>query len=124
MVTRLVRMAGALKGGDPLAAELNNPQAQADEVRQEAAARAVGGISGPAYDAWRASLPADLGPVEATTQPKDISRFDVTTFSWRGGSNAVDNPDVRVERLVDGEWVTYGDMTGEVQTQVRFPDGV
>ena len=124
MATRLVRMAGALKGGDPLAAELNDPQAQADEVRQEAAARAIGALSGPAYDGWRASLPADLGPVGATAQPRDISRFDATTFSWRGGSNAVDNPDARVERLVDGEWVPYGDMTGEVQTQVRFPDGV
>lgn len=124
MVTRLVRMAGALKGGAPFEAELHDAAAQADEARQEATARVIGGISGPAYDRWRDSLPADLGPLEALTQPRSISRFDATTFSWRGGSNAVDNPDARVERLVDGEWVTYADMTGEVQTQVRFPDGV
>lgn len=124
MVTRLVRMAGALKGGEPLAAELNDAQAQADEARQEATAQVIGRSSGPAYDAWRASLPADVGPVAGLTQPRDIPRFDATTFTWRGGSNAVDNPDARVERLVDGEWVAYGDMTGEVQTQVRFPDGV
>jgi hypothetical protein len=57
MVTRLVRVAGALKGGADLAKEINDPQAQADEARQEANARIIGGISGPAYDAWRASLP-------------------------------------------------------------------
>ncbi|TAL12825.1 MAG: hypothetical protein EPN99_16545, partial [Frankiales bacterium] len=124
MVTRLVRMAGALKGGAPLEAELHDPAAQADEARQEATARVIGGISGPAYDAWRASLPADVGPVAGITQPRDLQRFDATTFSWRGGSNAVDNPDARVERLVDGSWEAFADMTGEVQTQVRFPDGV
>ena len=34
------------------------------------------------------------------SQPTDITRFDATTFTWRGGSNAVDNPTVRVERRV------------------------
>ena len=28
-------------------------------------------------------------------------------------------PDVRVERLVDGRWATYADQTGEVQTRAR-----
>ena len=124
MVTRLVRMAGSLKGGPALAAELNDAQAQADEARQEATARVIGGISGPAYDTWRASLPADVGPVEGVLQPKDVSRFDAALFTWRGGSNAVDNPTARVERLVGGEWQPYADMTGEVQTQVGFPAGV
>jgi hypothetical protein len=31
---------------------------------------------------------------------------------------------VRVERQVDGDWETFADMTGEVQTQVAFPMGV
>jgi hypothetical protein len=124
MVTRLVRMAGSLKGGPELAPELHDAAAQADEARQEATAQVIGRSSGPAYDAWRASLPADVGPVEAVTQPLDLQRFDATTFTWRGGSNAVDNPDVRVDRLVDGAWQPFADMTGEVQTQVRFPDGV
>jgi len=124
MVTRLVRMAGALKGGSALAAEVNDPQAQADEQRQESTAKVVGAISGPAYDAWRAALPADVGPTAALTQPKDLQRFGAATFTWRGGSNAVDNPTVRVEQQVDGEWQTFADMTGEVQTQVAFPKGV
>ncbi|HVE64731.1 MAG TPA: hypothetical protein VNB94_13145, partial [Mycobacteriales bacterium] len=124
MVTRLVRIAGALKGGAALAAEINDSQAQADELRQETTARAVGAISGPAYDAWRASLPADVGPFVAVTQPKSLQRFGAATFTWRGGSNAIDNPVVRVERKVRGRWTPYADMSGEVQTQVAFPKGV
>lgn len=124
MVTRLVRVAGALKGGSALAAEIHDAQAQADEQRQEAAAKVIGNLSGPAYDAWRAGLPSDVGPVAAVTQPKDLQLFGAATFSWRGGSNAVDNPVVRVEREVDGAWEPFADMSGEVQTQVAFPKGV
>ncbi len=124
MVTRLVRLAGALKGGPALAAEVNDLAAQADEARQEAQARALGTASGPAYDGYRASLPADVGPVAAVKEPVDLERFGAATFTWRGGSNAVDNPDVRVERQVDGSWEPFADMTGEVQTQVAFPHGV
>jgi hypothetical protein len=125
MVTRLVRMAGSLRGGPPLAPEPHDVAAQADELRQEALARAIGGLSGPAYDAWRTSLPADLGPVEPVSQPAEqLTRFGAATFTWRGGSNAVDNPVVRVERLVDGAWREFADMSGEVQTQLAFPRGV
>jgi hypothetical protein len=124
MVTRLVRMAGALKGGPALEPEVNQAQADADELRQESLARAMGAASGRAYDAWLASLPADVGPVEALVQPDDVERFEAATFTWRGGSNAVDNPDVRVERQVDGAWQPFADMSGEVQTLVEFPKGV
>jgi hypothetical protein len=57
------------------------------------------------------------------TQPGDITRFDAAVFTWRGGNNAVDNPVVRVERLVDGRWQRYADQSGEVQTGVDFPEG-
>ena len=124
MVTRLVRMAGSLKGGPELAPEPLDARAAADEARQEALARAIGAQSGPAYDAWRAALPADVGPVEAVQQPADLERFGAATFTWRGGSNAVDNPVAVVERLVDGTWQRYAGTTGEVQTQVAFPLGV
>jgi hypothetical protein len=124
MSTRLVRMAGALKGGPALAPEPNDAQGQADEVRQAALAAVIGAESGKAYDAFLASLPDDKGPVAATSQPKDLTRFGAALFSWRGGSNAIDDPVVRVERQVDGRWQTFADMTGEVQTKVAFPQGV
>jgi hypothetical protein len=124
MATRLVKMAGFLKGGPALPPEPNDGQAQADEARQAALAAVIGAESGRAYDAFRASLPDDKGPVAVLTQPKDLTRFGAAFFTWRGGSNAVDNPQARVERRVDGQWQPFADMTGEVQTMVRFPQGV
>jgi hypothetical protein len=89
---------------------------------------ALGAASFTAYEAWQAALPVDKGPIEATVQPKNIKRFDAATFSWRGGSNAVDNPTVIVQRCPappceEDDWVTFADQTGEVQTKVAFPKG-
>ncbi|HEV2755103.1 MAG TPA: hypothetical protein VG318_04925 [Actinomycetota bacterium] len=123
MVTRLVRLAGELNGGPELEPEPHDATAQADEARQVAASTALGAASSAAYDEWVASLPDDRGPAEAVSQPEDITRFSAAYFSWRGGSNAADNPVVRVERLVDGAWETFADQSGEVQTMVEFPDG-
>ena len=125
MVTRLVRMGAALRTGtaftptDPL-----TPVAAADEARQEAMAQALGRAAGAAYDAWLLALPDDAGTPEALRQPTDITRFDAASFQWRGGSNAVDNPTVRVERLLGDVWVPYADQSGQVQTMVELPQGV
>ncbi len=123
MNTRLVRMAAALKGGPPVQPEPLDTAAKADEARQVALATALGRTTSAAYDAWMARLPNDTGPAAALTQPKNITRFDAATFTWRGGANAVDNPYARVERLVDGRWRRFADQSGEVQTMVTFPKG-
>jgi hypothetical protein len=127
MVTRLVRMAGALRTGtafeptDPL-----TPAAQGDEARQEALATAVGNAAGAAYDGWRAALADDAGPVAIITQPApEVRRFGAATMTWRGGSNAADQPVVRVDRLDDdGTWLPYADQSGEIQTMLDMPDGI
>ncbi|HYP22785.1 MAG TPA: hypothetical protein VEV43_04360, partial [Actinomycetota bacterium] len=124
MVTRLVKLAGELNGGPELPPEPHDVTAQADEARQVAASTALGAASSQAYDAWLRALPDDAGPAEATGQPEDVTKFDAAYFSWRGGSNAADNPVVRVERLVDGSWQPFADQSGEVQTMVEFPDGM
>ncbi|MGH2695053.1 MAG: neutral/alkaline non-lysosomal ceramidase N-terminal domain-containing protein, partial [Actinomycetota bacterium] len=129
MVTRMVWMAGALSGApDRLAADPYYRLEAADEARQEALAVALGRASSGVYDNWYANLPEDKVPAtledQVLEQPKDISRFDAAQFSWIGGSNAVDNPLVRVERLDDGEWTFYGDQSGEVQTFLEFPEAV
>lgn len=123
MVSRLVRLAREIQGGAEMQAEPLDPLAIADEVRQVAASRALGVASGAAYDAWLAAIPNDIGPAAALTQPTDITRFKAATFAWRGGSNAVDNPNVSVERFVDGAWAPYADQSGQVQTMVTFPKG-
>jgi hypothetical protein len=131
MVTWMVRMARDLNDADYSWEEelaFHDPTSlarlAADEVRQVATSQALGRAAGAAYDAWQAALPADVGPAEILDQPTDIARFDATTLAWRGGSNAVDNPDVRVERLVDGAWEPFADMTGEIQTMVELPQGL
>ena len=125
MVTRLVRMAGELKGGPAFTLEpYDVARAAADEARQVAVAESVGRASAAAYDAWVAGLSDDVGPVAPLAEPSDVERFAAATFTWRGGSNAVDNPVVRVERQVGDGWEPFADMTGEVQTRVDFPQGV
>ena len=124
MVTRLVRLAGFLKGGPMPGPEPLDVLARADEARQQAVATALGRASAAAYDGWEATIPDDAGEPAVVAEPHTVTRFDAATVSWRGGSNWVDNPAVRVERLVDGGWETFADQTGEVQTMVEFPDGV
>ena len=122
--TRLVRMAAALKGGPAVKPEPHDTAFQADEARQVALAISLGRFTSAAYDGWNANLPDDKGPAAAIAEPKNITRFDAATFTWRGGSNAVDNPSVRVQRLVNGKWKTYADQSGEIQTMLDFPEGI
>ena len=130
MSTRMVRLAQTLNGtpmDEVPDTELERDilRGQPDEARQVAMSTALGATSMAAWEAWQKALPVDKGPVgEPVEQPEDIKRFDAATFKWRGGSNATDNPTVRVERLVDGKWTPFADQSGEVQTKVEFPDGV
>lgn len=123
MSTRLMELAGSLRGGPAFVPDPHHQLGTADEARQESLARAVGAASAATYDGWQASLPDDAGPAGPLAQPRDITRFDAATFTWRGGSNAVDNPTVVVERRTAQGWVPYADQTGEVQTRVHFPEG-
>ena len=125
MNTRLVRMAAAMKGGPELAPEPLDTLAQADELRQQALAIVAGRASGAAYDAFLTLLPNDAGPAAAVTQPTATEHFNAATFTWRGGNNQIDNPQVRVEQLgADGQWKFFAGQTGEVQTRVRYPEGI
>ncbi len=124
MVTRLVRMAGFLKGGPDLADEPTNAIAVADEPRQEALAIALGQAASAAYDNYEKSLADDVGPAALLTPAKDVTRFQTASVTWRGGDNAVDVPRVRVDRLVSGSWQPYADQTGEIPIELALPQGV
>jgi hypothetical protein len=125
MVTRLVKMAAFLQGGPPVPPDPLDAAAALDEQRQQATALALGQVSSAAFDTWQATLPDDVGPAAAMAQPKSITRFDAATFSWVGGSNAVDNPNVVVQRqLGNGTWSTVADQSSEVQTFLQLPSGV
>jgi hypothetical protein len=120
----MVRLAHALRDDSyEVPAEPLDPVAAADEARQLAVSTALGTAAGVAYDAWMATLADDKGPAAITAEPADeVQRFSAAQVSWRGGTNAVDNPTVRVERLVDGEWQPYADQSGEVVTTLKLPE--
>ena len=57
-------------------------------------------------------------------QPKNVSRFDAATFTWVGGSNAVDNPTVKVQRQVGKDkWADAADQQGEIESFLALPSG-
>jgi len=129
MNKNLMELAGELNGAedvlDPVE-EADEARAAADEARQVAWTTKLGAASFASYTAWRNSLPNDAGEPGATAQPAPVvERFDAATFSWRGGSNAVDNPTVRVQRWDEASetWVDFADQSGEIQTTLQFPSG-
>lgn len=121
MVTRLVRMAGAMKGGPALPADPLAAQAAVDEQRQVAQSMAAGQAAAAQFDGYLSLLPDDAGSVAVLSQPPDITRLQATSISWLGGANSHDNPDVRVEREVDGNWLPFAGQQGEVQSFLAFP---
>ncbi|HCS28891.1 MAG TPA: hypothetical protein DIW43_15640, partial [Spongiibacteraceae bacterium] len=146
MVTRLVRMAGAMKGGPELRPEAHDLLAQVDELRQQAQSQLIGRTTWAAYEAWLNVIPTDAGDGFAfVEQPQNITRFDAAKVRWQGGSTAIDNPIVTVEKRCTnadlfnttqpqlmqrcntagvGNFVTFADMSGEVQTRVHWPEGL
>jgi hypothetical protein len=122
MNTNLVSMAAHLRCGTPLLDQPTDPLAAADEQRQAAEATALGKLSSYYYDTWTAQIPDSAGPAHPLAQPWNVSRFDVTQFRWVGGDNWTDNPDVKVQRFVDGDWQDYADQSGEVQVFLDNPE--
>src|SRR4051794_9397187 len=140
--TRLSRIGHELKGDadakhamdietDPQVAATDAPayahaaaREQADQQAEEAKVTAVGNAADAAVQAYTATLPDDgLGAPADVVQPKSIERFDAATFTWVGGNNYTDNPDVVVQRKVGDDWVTFADQQGEVPTSLQYPGG-
>ena len=94
---------------------------QADQAHEEAKVRAVGEASSAGVQAYAHTLPNDGGSDAELAQPKDIRRFDAATFTWDGGNNYTDNPNVTVERQVGDSWVPFADQSGEVPVIVQYP---
>jgi hypothetical protein len=93
----------------------------ADQAHEEGKVTAVGEVASAGRTAYDLTIPEDGGSATAFVQPKDIERFDAATFTWDGGNNYTDNPEVSVQRFVDGQWVTFADQTGEVPVTLKYP---
>ena len=130
LATRLVTLGRRLKApAEPLPTDqqqeaVEEPRIAADNVFNDLRAEAFGTAGATAtYAAYEALLPDDGGDVEAVTEPADVERFQAAFFTWNGGSNFTDNPDVRVQRKVNGQWQDYADGSGEVPITLEFPQG-
>ena len=121
LATRLVKLAASLKGGDPVEQSPLDLAYQAESARARVVSQGLGELARAHVASYDATLPADGGPAAITEQPADIARFDGAVVRFTGGSTYTDLPDVRVERLVDGEWLPFADQSGEIPTEARFP---
>lgn len=131
IATRLVEFGRELRGGPPagdVSDQLLAPKTAVDEASADARAVALGAAVDVALPVYEASLPSDGGTARVTREPEDIERFSAAFFSWIGGSNWTDDPDVRIERQAgtdpgtgDPLWTTFADMSGEVVVTLELP---
>ena len=131
LATRLVTLGRTLKDpGHPLPRDQEqeeNPAIQArivaDNVHNDLRAEAFGNVGAGAIAAYEAKLPDDGGEARAVNEPEDLERFGAALFTWNGGSNFTDSPDVRVQRRVGRSWQDYADGSGELPVTLKFPQG-
>jgi hypothetical protein len=133
MATRMVKLGRQLNGGpapDRTLAGAPDPDADlpvldakttVDQLVAETKTQVLGAAGSQVVNAYTARLPDEAGPPAALTQPKDVQRFHVAAFTWRGGSNYTDNPAVEVQRLVKERWEPFADQSGEIPVTVRYP---
>ena len=122
MATRLVGLGGQLNGGEAPPAETLDGKTELDMANNDAKAEALGRAAGAYTQAYEATLPDDAGAGEAVEQPEDeIERFDAVTFTWTGGSNYTDLPEVAVQRRGASGWEDFADQSGEIPITVKYP---
>lgn len=117
---KLVEMATELAGG-PAAEQPVSATRAADDATLDGqyAAQVAGEQSVRAY---RAAIPPNQGDVgTAAEQPTATEPYAEATFTWVGGSNAVDLPRVELQRSTDDGWTTVADSTGH-EIVVRMDD--
>ena len=123
LASRLVTMGGHLRGGPAPAAEIGQEKVIPDLALNDQRADKLGEIGETSVAAYEAALPDDGGAAQPVSQPQDIERFGATFFKWVGGSNFTDNPHVKVQRLLGGQWRGYAGQSGEIPVTVDYPQG-
>jgi hypothetical protein len=128
MASRLVAIGRRLRDPatplptDQVEERILEPKVAADQAVNDARAAALGTVGEAAIAAFEAALPDDGGAAGGVAQPADIERFGAAFFTWIGGSNFTDQPEVRVERLTgDGRWTPFADQSGEIPVTLEFP---
>jgi hypothetical protein len=121
LATRLSRLAVSMNGGPEPARRPLDTAYQAESARAEVMATTLGELGAAYEQAYAATLPADAGPPAVSSQPETVPLFSAAHLQWVGGSAYAVMPQVRVERLVDGEWTPYADTEGDIELTVKMP---
>ena len=128
LATRLVTLGRLLRDPshelprDQQAESALAPKIDADMAANDARARGLGEAAAAGLPLYEALLPDDAAP-HVLEEPQDVERFAAALFSWSGGSNYTDSPEVVVERRAGRAWVAEADMTGELPVTLEFPQG-
>ncbi|MGH2709655.1 MAG: neutral/alkaline non-lysosomal ceramidase N-terminal domain-containing protein [Actinomycetota bacterium] len=121
--TRLVRMAGELRGAPAVGGNTIDPAVgPLDELIQMAKAFAIGTAATGGTAGYEAAIPDDGGtPGSVLAQPKSLERFGAATLTWEGGSNWTDNPVVTVQHQLPEGWQTVATQEGgEVVLTLKY----
>ena len=123
LATRLTRMAAELNGAPPVALTPKDLAYAPEDAHERNRARAIGEVVAQYLPLYEKTLPADAGTPRFVSQPANLERFGAAKVEWVGGSNWFDLPEVKVQRFDTngGVWRDYGDMSGEVQALVHYP---
>jgi len=124
LATRLVGLGRELKGGPPVPAEPLEEKAIADQAVNDGKATAFGETGGNASRAYEDLLGDDAGKDEPREEPQKTERFGAAFFTWSGGNNYVDNPEVSVDRMTPTGWDRFAAGAGEVPVTLEFPPGI
>jgi hypothetical protein len=130
MASRLVTIGRQLKDpGTPLPADQAIEEqflagkVEADQAVNDQRATALGEVGTRLIEQYEDRLPDDGGEERVVEDPADVERFDTAFFTWNGGSNYTDSPNVTVERKVGDAWEPYADQSGEIPITVEYPSG-
>lgn len=111
VTSALVDMAAELRGERTASSRLSAVEA-GDSGRREAVYRALVAAE-QSVRGYRASIPpAGEGVGDPVAQSDDVGRFEIATFAWIGGSNAVDLPRASLDRRDGGRWVEVAGGAG------------
>lgn len=118
----LVELAAELRGEGTAESRLSAVET-ADSGRREATYRSLVAAEESAVRGYWASIPpAGDGVGGALAQPGATERFETASFRWIGGSNAVDVPQVTLQRRRDGGWQDVtSSATGDLVVTTDHP---
>lgn len=126
--TRLVAMGHEINDGPPAWQVVDDLAPEdvivaLDQALLEMSSVVLGTSATASLGLYDTVIPNDGGtPGEVLSQPAPVERFNAAQFSWQGGSNWTDNPQVMIERLEPDGWTPHATQEGgEIVVTMEWP---